>query len=60
MLGSSACRAKAADALANAAIATNPRLKIHWEQAAQDWLALAVAAELQEKLQRDLLANKPD
>jgi hypothetical protein len=54
MLSSSACRAKAAAALANAASATNPRLKIHWEQTAQDWLALAVTAELHEKLERDL------
>jgi hypothetical protein len=60
MLSAAECRAKAKQALDTAATATNSRLRIYWEQTAQDWAALAATAELQEQVERDLLDGEPE
>ena len=55
MLNAEECRGKAKDALAFAETSRDPQLKRYWEDMARRWTALAVSAELEDRLQRELL-----
>lgn len=49
------CRAKAAEALVNAAEATDPTVRANYNAHAREWTALSMIAEVQCKLETDLI-----
>jgi hypothetical protein len=60
MMSAAECMANARDALACAVKETDPHLKIHWQQLAQEWSAQAASVEIHEILRRLLLDHDPD
>ena len=48
MMGASDCRAKAQDALASAAVETNPKLRLDWETMGQQWADVAGRIDAEE------------
>jgi hypothetical protein len=53
------CRAKAHEALSQGATAIDPKLTLAWEGVAQQWVALANQAEIQETWRRNFLGQEP-
>ncbi|HZL00854.1 MAG TPA: hypothetical protein VFC47_13265 [Caulobacteraceae bacterium] len=48
------CRAEAREAQTNALV-SDPKMRLHWEATVREWMQLAVTAEAQARLERDLL-----
>jgi len=55
MMSATECLAKAHGVLNRAAGEPDPRIRLDWEYLAQEWGMLAIRAEIQEILQRELL-----
>jgi hypothetical protein len=60
MLSGADCQAKAREALVRAGDITDPELRKYWEDTAVEWAGLAVQAEIQEDIQKEMPERNPD
>lgn len=60
MMNAKECRAKAAEALSRASDATDPAVRAIYNAHAREWTALALTADVQDKLEIDLTGRNDD
>lgn len=60
MMNAKECRAKAAEALVRATDATDPDVRATYNDHAREWTALALTADVQDKLEIDLTGRNDD